>query len=79
MRLRLTFDISIAERTAIGVGKPAKRAEVKALVVDAVAPIERLEYSSARVEPAWVRFGLGFDGLGDLQMIGSIGDTAHLE
>jgi formamidopyrimidine-DNA glycosylase len=39
------------------------------LVVDGVAPIERLEYSSARVEPAWVRFALGFDGLGDLQMI----------
>jgi formamidopyrimidine-DNA glycosylase len=39
------------------------------LVVDGVAPIERLEYSSARVEPAWVRFALGFDGLGDLQLI----------
>jgi formamidopyrimidine-DNA glycosylase len=39
------------------------------LVVDGVVPIDRLEYSSARVEPTWVRFGLGFADLGDLQVI----------
>lgn len=39
------------------------------LVVDGRAPIERLKYSSARDDPAWVRFGLGFDGAGDLRMV----------
>lgn len=39
------------------------------LVVDGRAPIERLEYSSARVEPGWVRFALGFDGVGDLHLV----------
>lgn len=39
------------------------------LVVDGVAPIERLEYSSGRVDPLWVRFALGFDGMGDLQIV----------
>lgn len=39
------------------------------LVVDGRAPIERLEYSSVRVEPGWVRFGLGFDGAGDLRIV----------
>jgi formamidopyrimidine-DNA glycosylase len=39
------------------------------LVVDGHAPISRLEYSSARDDPVWVRFALGFDGLGDLRMV----------
>jgi len=39
------------------------------LVVDGRAPIERLEYSSARVEPGWVRFALGFDGMGELRIV----------
>ena len=39
------------------------------LVVDGTVPIERLEYSSCRVEAAWVRFGLSFEELGDLQVI----------
>lgn len=39
------------------------------LVVDGRAPIERLEYSSARDEPGWVRFRLGFDGAGDLRVV----------
>jgi formamidopyrimidine-DNA glycosylase len=39
------------------------------LVVDGHAPIERLQYSSARDNPAWVRFALGFDGAGDLRMV----------
>jgi len=39
------------------------------LVVDGRAPIERLQYSSARDNPAWVRFSLAFDGAGDLRMI----------
>jgi formamidopyrimidine-DNA glycosylase len=36
------------------------------LVVDGRAPIEALEYSSARRDPAWDRFGLRFDGGGSL-------------
>jgi formamidopyrimidine-DNA glycosylase len=36
------------------------------LLVDDEAAIERLEYSSARAEPAWDRFGLGFEGGGRL-------------
>lgn len=39
------------------------------LVVDGRAPIEWLEYSSARQDPAWVRFSLAFDGVGDLAMV----------
>lgn len=36
------------------------------LLVDGDAAIERLEYGSARAVPAWDRFGLRFDGGGDL-------------
>ena len=39
------------------------------LVVDGRAPIDRLEYSSDRDDPAWVRFALGFDRLGDLRIV----------
>lgn len=39
------------------------------LVVDGHAPIERLEYSSHRVEPGWVRFALGLRGMGDLMIV----------
>jgi formamidopyrimidine-DNA glycosylase len=39
------------------------------LVVDGDAPIERLEYASARHEPSWVRTTLHFAGGGDLQVI----------
>ncbi|MGH9276151.1 MAG: Fpg/Nei family DNA glycosylase [Acidimicrobiales bacterium] len=39
------------------------------LVVDGRAPIERLEYSSGRDDPAWVRFALGLDGVGDLRVV----------
>lgn len=37
------------------------------LLVDGSAPIERLEYSSGREEPAWDRFGIGF-AVGELWM-----------
>ncbi len=36
------------------------------IVVDGSAPIGVLEYSSARFDPAWDRFGLGFRGGGSL-------------
>jgi formamidopyrimidine-DNA glycosylase len=39
------------------------------VLVDGRAPIERLEYSSARHEPAWVRFALAFDGGGRLELV----------
>lgn len=39
------------------------------LLVDGVGPIERLEYGSSRVEPGWIRFGLGFGGSGVLEMV----------
>ena len=38
------------------------------LLVDGAASIDRLEYSSARDEPAWERFALRFDDGGDLRM-----------
>ena len=38
------------------------------LVVDGVAPIGELEYSGARLDPAWNRFGLEFDDGGALVM-----------
>jgi len=39
------------------------------LVVDGAGPIERLEYSSQRDDPAWHRFGLTFAGGGDLSLV----------
>jgi formamidopyrimidine-DNA glycosylase len=39
------------------------------LLVDGAGPIEKLEYSSGRDDPTWVRFALRFDGGGDLRMI----------
>lgn len=39
------------------------------LLVDGTASIDRLEYSSARHEPAWERFTLRFDDGGDLRMV----------
>lgn len=39
------------------------------LVLDGTAPIDRLEYSSARDDPAWIRFRVGFDGGGELRVV----------
>ena len=39
------------------------------LLVDGTGPIERLEYSSGRDDPAWIRFALRFDGGGELRMV----------
>src|SRR5688500_12919219 len=39
------------------------------LVIDGVAAIDRLEYSSGRDEPAWTRFALGFEGGGELRVV----------
>jgi formamidopyrimidine-DNA glycosylase len=39
------------------------------LVIGSTVPIERLEYSSARTEPGWIRFRLGFDDLDELHVI----------
>ena len=38
------------------------------LVIDGRPVIDRLEYSAARFDPAWERFGLGFDDGGTLVM-----------
>lgn len=40
------------------------------LVVDGTGPIDRIEYSSGRHQPVWIRFALRFDG-GDLEMVDS--------
>lgn len=39
------------------------------LLVDGAGPIERLEYSSARDDPAWHRFGLTFSDGGSLSLV----------
>ncbi len=39
------------------------------LLVDGAGPIEKLEYSSGRDDPGWMRFALRFDGGGDLRMV----------
>lgn len=39
------------------------------LLVDGAGPIEKLEYSSGRNDPSWVRFALRFAGGGDLRMV----------
>ena len=38
------------------------------LLVDGQGPIEKLEYSSDRKNPAWIRFALGFEGGGTMQL-----------
>lgn len=56
------------------------------LLVDGAGPIEKLEYSSGRDDPTWVRFALRFDDGGDLRVVdprrlGGVQldpDTAHL-
>ncbi len=39
------------------------------LLVDGIGPIEKLEYSSDRDDPAWHRFGLSFASGGDLSLV----------
>lgn len=39
------------------------------LLVDGAGPIEKLEYSSGREDPTWIRFALRFADGGDLQMV----------
>jgi formamidopyrimidine-DNA glycosylase len=39
------------------------------LLVDGAGPIERLEYSSGREDPGWVRFALRFTDGSDLRMV----------
>jgi len=39
------------------------------LLVDGTGPIERLEYSSGREDPVWMRFALRFTGGGELRMV----------
>lgn len=39
------------------------------LLVDGTGPIERLEYSSGRNDPSWMRFALRLAGGGDLQIV----------
>src|SRR5688572_6223792 len=39
------------------------------LLVDGAGPIERLEYSSARQEPAWTRFAVRFERGGTLEVV----------
>lgn len=41
------------------------------LVVDGFGPVEELAYGSSRDDPAWHRFGLSFDGGGELILIDS--------
>jgi len=56
------------------------------LVLAGAAPIERLEYSSHRTDPAWIRFTLAFERSGDLEIVdprrlGGVElepDTSHL-
>lgn len=39
------------------------------LEIDGHAPIEQLEYTSGRRDPSWIRFGLKFEGVGDLVIV----------
>ena len=39
------------------------------ILVDGHGPIERLEYGSNRIEPAWIRFALRFEGGGTLEIV----------
>ena len=39
------------------------------LLVDGAGPIEKLEYSSARQEPGWIRLRLAFEGDGTLEVV----------
>lgn len=39
------------------------------LLVDGTGPIEKLEHSSARLEPSWIRFALRFEDGGALEVV----------
>lgn len=39
------------------------------LLLDGEPAYEKLEYTSMRIEPAWIRFGLTFDGGGSLELL----------
>ncbi len=56
----LVLDLSSGHRLGLRFGMTGR------LIVDEDAAIEYLEYSSQRNDPAWDRFGLTFDGDGDL-------------
>ena len=58
----LVLDLDDGSRLGLRFGMTGR------LLVDGAAAIDRLEYSSARDEPAWERFTLRFEGGGDLRM-----------
>jgi formamidopyrimidine-DNA glycosylase len=58
----LVLDLDDGSRLGLRFGMTGR------LLVDGAASIDRLEYSSARDEPAWERFTLHFDDGGDLRM-----------
>jgi formamidopyrimidine-DNA glycosylase len=58
----LVLDLDDGSRLGLRFGMTGR------LLVDGAASIDRLEYSSARDEPAWERFRLVFDNGGDLRM-----------
>lgn len=39
------------------------------IVVDGHAPIDQLLYSSARANPDWIRFSIGFERIGELHLV----------
>jgi formamidopyrimidine-DNA glycosylase len=58
----LVLDLDDGSRLGLRFGMTGR------LLVDGSASIDKLEYSSARDEPAWERFTLHFDDGGDLRM-----------
>jgi formamidopyrimidine-DNA glycosylase len=59
----LVLDLDDGSRLGLRFGMTGR------LLVDGAASIDRLEYSSARTDPAWERFTLRFDDGGDLRMV----------
>jgi formamidopyrimidine-DNA glycosylase len=59
----LLLDVASAPTVGLRFGMTGR------LIVDDVAIIEKLEYSSARVEPQWERFAITFEPAGRLVMV----------
>lgn len=59
----LVLDLDDGSRLGLRFGMTGR------LLVDGAASIDRLEYSSARTDPAWERFTLRFDDGGDLRVV----------
>lgn len=65
----LMLDVDIGRQTHDEVVLGLRFGMTGRLVIDGEAAIDRLEYSSARIDPVWERFAMSFVGGGSLSVI----------